>query len=385
MRIAQIAPLYESVPPSLYGGTERVVYHLTEALVDLGHDVTLFASGDSRTSAKLVRARDTALRLDPDLSWDLPAHFTMLAEVREQADRFDVLHFHTDCLHMPVFRDMAHRTITTLHGRLDIKDLPPFLARFRQFPLVSISDNQRRPVAFANFVDTVHHGYPNDLYRFEPNPDGNYLAFLGRIAPEKGPDRAIEIARRAGLRLKIAAKVDRVDEAYFRDRIAPLLNDPLVEFVGEISDAEKSDFLGNARALVFPIDWPEPFGLVMIEAMACGTPVIASPHGSVPEIVEHGVTGLVAQDMDEAVEAVRQVGRLDRRRIREVFESRFSVDAMARSYVRLYEQIMAADEREVATAQLPEVASIGRHPNGSGPIVVPGHVPEQHEPPHPLV
>src|SRR5690606_34309554 len=368
----------------LYGGTERVVHHLTESLIDLGHDVTLFASGDSRTSARLVPARDHALRLDSELSWDLPAHLAMLEEVREQADRFDVLHFHTDCLHMPLFRDMAHRTITTLHGRQDIKDVPPFLARFRQFPLVSISNDQRRPVAFANFIDTVYHGLPEDLYRFEPNPEGNYLAFLGRIAPEKGPDRAIEIARRAGLRLKIAAKVDRADEAYFRERIEPLLNDPLVEFVGEISDADKSDFLGNALALVFPIDWPEPFGLVMIEAMACGTPVIASPRGSVPEIVEHGVTGLIARDIEEAAMAVREVGQLDRHRIREVFEARFSARAMARSYLRLYEQIVAADERQVATVKLPRAASIGGHANGSSPIIVPDSVAERQQPTGPL-
>jgi len=385
MRIAQIAPLYESVPPRLYGGTERVVSHLTEALVRLGHDVTLFASGDSRTSAKLVAAREQALRLDPDLSWDLPAHFAMLEEVREQADQFDVLHFHTDCLHMPLFRDIAHRTITTFHGRLDIKDLQPFLARFRQFPLVSISNDQRRPVAFANFVDTVHHGLPEDLCRFRPNPDGSYVAFLGRIAPEKGPDRAIAIARKAGLRLKIAAKVDRADEAYFRERIEPLLRDPLVEFVGEISDAEKSDFLGNALALLFPIDWPEPFGLVMIEAIACGTPVIAWPRGSVPEIVEHGVTGLIARDIDEAAVAVRQVGQLDRRRIRQVFETRFSVGAMARSYLRLYEQIRSADEREVATVSLPDAASIEAGPDGDAPILLPDHVSNRQEPTHPLV
>ena len=294
MRIAQIAPLYESVPPRLYGGTERVVSGLTDALVRLGHDVTLFASGDSRTTARLVPARDRALRLDPDITLDVPAHLTMLEDVRRRADDFDVLHFHIDCMQMPLFRDVAHKTVTTLHGRLDLKDLPPFYARYRHFPLVSISDHQRRPLA-ANFVATVHHGVPREVYPFTAEPEGGYVAFLGRISPEKRVDRAIAIAKRAGVRLKIAAKVDRADAEYFRERIEPLLDDPLVEYIGEIGDEAKPAFLGNARALLFPIDWPEPFGLVMIEAMACGTPVIAWPCGSVPEVIDDGVTGFLTE------------------------------------------------------------------------------------------
>lgn len=357
MRIAQIAPLYEAVPPPLYGGTERVVSHLADALVRLGHDVTLFASGDSRTKARLVPVRDRALRLDPDLSWDLPAHIAMLEAVHEQAHRFDVLHFHTDCLQMPLFRDIAQRTVTTLHGRLDIRDLQPFFACYRRFPLVSISDHQRRPLASANFVATVHHGLPRNLYPFTAEPEGGYLAFLGRTAPEKRVDRAIAIAKRAGSKLKIAAKVDRADRAHFGERIAPLLDDPLVEFVGEIGEADKPAFLGNAGALLFPIDWPEPFGLVMIEAMACGTPVIAWPCGAVPEVIDHGVTGFIVDDIDRAAAAVPEAARLDRRRIRRVFEERFSAEAMARAYVRIYERLSARDRPQAAAPRSPAVAT----------------------------
>ncbi|MFP4126124.1 MAG: glycosyltransferase family 4 protein [Alphaproteobacteria bacterium] len=348
MRIAQIAPLYESVPPRLYGGTERVVAHLADALTDLGHDVTLFASGDSRSRAKLVPAREQALRLDPEGACDLPAHLAMLEEVLAHADDFDVLHFHTDCMQMPVFRHMATRTVTTLHGRLDLKDLAPFYARFMSFPLVSISDHQREPLRFANFVGTVHHGLPADLLTFTAEPAGGYLAFLGRISPEKRPDRAIEIATRAGLPLKIAAKIDRADEAYFRESIAPLLTHPLVDFIGEIGDADKAAFLGGARALLFPIDWPEPFGLVMIEAMACGTPVVAFRCGSVPEVVDDGVTGFIVDDVDGAIQAVRQLDELDRRRVRATFEVRFSAEAMAHSYLRLYERLLAEHEKSLS-------------------------------------
>jgi len=354
MRIAQVAPLYEAVPPRLYGGTERVVAHLADALTELGHDVTLFASGDSRSLARLAPVRQRALRLDPERSWDLPAHLAMLEEVRSRAHQFDILHFHTDCVQMPLFRDMAERTVTTLHGRLDIKDLQAFMARFRHFPLVSISDHQRRPLSFANFVGTVHHGLPTDLYPFQPAPAGDYLAFLGRISPEKRPDRAIEIARRAGMKLKIAAKVDKADAAYFHEQIEPLLADPLVEFVGEIGDGEKAAFLGNALALLFPIDWPEPFGLVMIEAMACGTPVVAWNRGSVPEIVEHGVTGFIVDDLHEAATAVQQVTSLERSRVRAVFEDRFSATAMARAYVRIYHELAAVDARKVMPVRLPD-------------------------------
>ncbi|MFC7301922.1 glycosyltransferase family 4 protein [Cognatiluteimonas weifangensis] len=336
MRIAQIAPLYEAVPPLLYGGTERIVAHLTDALVDRGHEVTLFATAEARTRARLVAVRDRAIRLDPaPLKSDLAAHLAMLHEVYRRRHEFDVLHFHVDLLHFPLFDDCAERTLTTLHGRLDLQDLASAYLRWPHFPLVSISDHQRRPLRFANWRGTVYHGLPDDLYRFSP-AGGDYLAFLGRISPEKRPDRAIAIARAAGLPLKIAAKVDAADRAYFHDKIAPLLDDPLVEFVGEIGDTDKSRFLGGARALLFPIDWPEPFGLVMIEAMACGTPVVAWRCGSVPEVVDDGVTGRVVDSHAAAVAAVAEVAGYDRRRIRAVFERRFSAAAMARGYEALY-------------------------------------------------
>jgi glycosyltransferase involved in cell wall biosynthesis len=361
MRIAQIAPLYESVPPSLYGGTERVVASLADALVDLGHDVTLFASGDSRTSARLVATRERALRLDPAGACDLPAHLVMFEDVLARADAFDLLHFHTDCIQMPVFRHLAARTVTTLHGRLDLVDLAPFYARFPEFPLVSISNHQRGPLACANFVGTVHHGLPAANLPFTAAPAGEYVAFLGRISPEKRPDRAIAIAKRAGVALKIAAKVDKADAAYFRERIAPLLDHPLVEFIGEIGDADKPAFLGNAKALLFPIDWPEPFGLVMIEAMACGTPVVAFDCGSVPEVVDHGTTGFIVRDLDEAVAAVGRLDDLDRPTIRRVFEARFSAEAMARAYVRIYERLAA--ERARSVIRVPRDAEVERDPS----------------------
>jgi glycosyltransferase involved in cell wall biosynthesis len=336
MRIAQVTPLYEAVPPRLYGGTERVVAHLTEALVQLGHEVTLFASADAHTRAQLVPVRDQAIRLDPaPLKSDMAAHLTQVAEVRRRADEFDVIHFHTDMLHFPFFEDLAHKTLTTTHGRLDLKDLPQVYQRWRQFPLASISDSQRRPLPFANWAGTVHHGMPAGLYRFHPQSQG-YLAFLGRISPEKGPDRAISIAKRLGRKLKIAAKVDQADRAYFEDVVEPLLDHPLVEFVGEIGDAEKSTFLGGADALLFPIDWPEPFGLVMIEAMACGTPVIAFECGSVPEIIEPGLTGFIVRDEAQAVAVFDRVRSLDRAAIRRRFEKRFSSIAMAERYLALY-------------------------------------------------
>jgi glycosyltransferase involved in cell wall biosynthesis len=337
MKIAQVAPLYEAVPPRLYGGTERVVAHLTDALVALGHEVTLFASAEARTRGRLAPVRDQAIRLDPaPLKSDLAAHLAQLAEVRRRADEFDVIHFHTDLLHFPLFADMAEKTVTTLHGRLDLKDLPDAYRCFPAFPLVSISDDQRKPLPFANWIATVHHGFPPELYTFHPRGEG-YLAFLGRISPEKRPDRAIEIARRAGKRLKIAAKVDAADRAYFQERIEPMIREePLVEFIGEIGDAEKSAFLGGAEALLFPIDWPEPFGLVMIEAMACGTPVIAWNCGSVPEVVEPGLTGYIVDSLDEAAAAVGRIGALRRSAVRARFEARFSALAMARRYLDLY-------------------------------------------------
>ena len=338
MKIAQVAPLYEAVPPRLYGGTERVVAHLTDALVELGHEVTLFASGEAQTKARLVPVRDQAIRLDPALlKSDLAAHLTQLAEVRRRADQFDVIHFHTDMMHFPFFDGMAAKTLTTLHGRLDLKDLAGVYQRWGRFPLVSISDDQRRPLPWANWAATVHHGMAADLYRYQPKSEG-YLAFLGRISPEKRPDRAIAIAKRLGKRLKIAAKVDAADQTYFEEKIEPLLHDPLIEFIGEIGDHQKSDFLGGADALLFPIDWPEPFGLVMIEAMACGTPVVAYACGSVPEVIEEGLTGFIVADEDQAVDAVRRLPGLDREAIRRRFEERFSATAMARRYLAIYDR-----------------------------------------------
>ncbi|HEX5379464.1 MAG TPA: glycosyltransferase family 4 protein [Phenylobacterium sp.] len=352
MRIAQVPPLYEAVPPRFYGGTERVVAHLTDALVELGHEVTLFASADARTKARLVPVRDEAIRLDPAaLKSDLAAHITQLAEVRRRADQFDVIHFHTDMIHFPFFEDMAEKTITTLHGRLDLKDLPGVYARWPQFPLVSISDDQRGPLKTScNWAGTVHHGMTAGIYDFSPRSQG-YLAFLGRISPEKRPDRAIAIAKRLGQRLKIAAKIDAADARYYQEEIEPLIRDePLVEFVGEIGDDEKSAFLGGADALLFPIDWPEPFGLVMIEAMACGTPVVAYACGSVPEVIEDGLTGFIVENDDQAVDAVRRIGRLDRAKVRRRFETRFSAIAMARRYLDLYSCANVSVDRDILIA-----------------------------------
>ena len=352
MRIAQVPPLYEAVPPRFYGGTERVVAHLTDALADLGHQVTLFASAEAQTNAQLVKVRDQAIRLDPvQLKSDLAAHMSMLWDVRRRAHEFDLIHFHTDMLHFPFFEDVAGKTLTTLHGRLDLKDLPGVYWRWQQFPLVSISDAQRQPLAFANWAGTVHHGMQADLYAPRYGP-GDYLAFLGRISPEKRPDRAIALARRSGLPLKIAAKVDAADLRYFQEKIEPLLiGQKLVEFVGEIGDDEKSDFLGGARALLFPIDWPEPFGLVMIEAMACGTPVIAYGCGSVPEVIDDGVTGFIVANDDEAIDAISRIPNLNRRGVRRRFDERFSSVAMARRYLDLYARLVGArPERGVALA-----------------------------------
>ncbi len=341
MKIAQVAPLYEAVPPRLYGGTERVVAHLSDALVDLGHDVTLFSSADARTKARLIPVRDQAIRLDPaPLKSDLAAHLTMLSEVRKRRDDFDLIHFHVDMVHFPMFEAMAARTLTTLHGRLDLKDLPEVYRAWPKFPLVSISDAQRQFLPFANWAGTVYHGMPESLYVFHPQPRG-YLAFLGRMSPEKGPERAIAIAKKVGIPLKMAAKVDAADRAYFDAEIRPLLNDPLIEFIGEIGDADKSDFLGGAEALLFPIEWPEPFGLVMIEAMGCGTPVIGYNHGSAPEVIDDGVTGYVVENEDEAVRVVAAARRLDRREVRRRFDRRFSATAMARGYLDLYADRLA--------------------------------------------
>lgn len=340
MKIAQIAPLAESCPPKLYGGTERIVSYLTEELVRLGHDVTLFASGDSVTSSKLVPCSTMALRLDPTVRDMVPYHVMMLDEVANRLDDFDVLHFHIDHLHYPMMRPYADRTLTTLHGRLDLPDLKPFYSAFPELPLVSISDAQRRPMPPVNWLDTVLHGLPENLLPFSECGSDGYLAFLGRISPEKGPEKAIEIAAKTGMRLKMAAKVDAADEKYWRDIIAPLVAaHPNVEFVGEINEHQKADFLGNARALLFPICWPEPFGLVMIEAMACGTPVIAFDHGSVPEVIDDGITGFIVRSVTEAVAALKQVDRLDRIRIRRQFEQRFTAERMAQDYLAAYRRL----------------------------------------------
>ncbi|OAG28670.1 glycosyltransferase family 4 protein [Thermodesulfatator autotrophicus] len=349
MRIAQVAPLYESVPPKLYGGTERVVHYLTEELVKMGHEVTLFASKDSQTSAKLVPCAERSLRLDHTVKDPLAHHVIMLEKVAQNAQQFDIIHFHIDYLHFPLMRRLGVPHVTTLHGRLDIPDLEPLYREFSDAPVVSISNAQRKPLPRARWVATVYHGLPENLYRFRNKP-GKYLAFLGRISPEKRPDRAIKIAERAGMKLLIAAKVDRADRAYYESVIKPLLKSPWVEFIGEINDREKDEFLGNAYALLFPIDWPEPFGLVMIEANACGTPVIAWRCGSVPEIIEHGVNGLIVENLEEAVEAVEKVSQISRKKCREVFEKRFTSKVMAKNYLAVYENVLEQEKRFLKAA-----------------------------------
>ena len=347
MRIAQVSPLYESVPPRLYGGTERVVSWLTEELVHRGHEVTLFASGDSLTNARLVPVCPQALRLDPEC-WDPLAHHVRLVEqVLQRKDDFDIVHFHIDYLHFSVSRREDLPQLTTLHGRLDIPDLVPLFREFSEMPLVSISDAQRRPLPWINWQGTVHHGMPEDL--FSPHFDsGNYLAFLGRVSPEKGVDEAIEIAKRAGIPLRIAAKVDRIDKSYFESHIKPLLDHKFIEFVGEISDLEKNGFLGSAAALLFPIHWSEPFGIVLIEAMACGLPVIAYPRGSVPEIIEDGLSGFLVHNVEEAARAVKDLSAIDRRKCRRAFEDRFSAKRMAQDYLTIYDRIIKREPESIA-------------------------------------
>ena len=338
MRIAQISPLFEAVPPKLYGGTERVVYSLTEELVAMGHDVTLFASGDSITSAKLAPMRDQALRLDPTVVDWIAIYMRMMELIYRRADEFDVLHFHTDYFPLSLFSRQRTPFLTTLHGRLDIPEFKDVYELF-DAPFVSISDSQRRPIPRLNWIRTVHHGMPANLLTPQ-SVEQDYLAFLGRISPEKGVDKAIRIAGAAGMRLKIAAKVDNADKKYYQNEIKPLIDaSPWVEFIGEINDSQKPAFLSGAHALLFPIDWPEPFGIVMIEAFACGTPVISYSGGSVGEVMQHGVTGFVVSDQQEAIEAAEQVHRIDRRRCREVFEQRFTSHAMARRYLEVYEQL----------------------------------------------
>jgi glycosyltransferase involved in cell wall biosynthesis len=355
VRIAQISPLYESVPPQLYGGTERVVHFLTEELVRQGHEVTLFASGDSVTEAELVAICPRSLRLDPESVDAMAHHLFMLEQVFRRADDFDVLHFHIDYLHFPLSRRSGKANVTTLHGRLNIADLVPLYREYADMPLVSISDAQREPLPHARWLATVYHGLPADSFTLQPTP-GRYLAFLGRISPEKRVDRAVEIARRAGLPLRVAAKIDETDRSYFEREIAPLFELPFVEYIGEIGEAEKQAFLGGARALLFPIDWNEPFGLVMIEAMACGTPVIAWPGGSVAEVMDHGVTGFIVEEIDEAVEATRAVGTLDRRVCRDVFDQRFTARRMARDYVTVYERLISDNAVPPQTRQSARVA-----------------------------
>ncbi|HVR84113.1 MAG TPA: glycosyltransferase family 4 protein [Planctomycetota bacterium] len=341
MRIAQVAPLYESVPPQFYGGTERIISYLTEELVRRGHEVTLFASGDSRTAARLRPACERSLRLDPECQDSVAHHLLMLEQVAREASDFDLVHYHVDYLHFPMTRRIPQRHLTTLHGRLDIPDLVPLYREFRDVPLVSISDAQREPLRWANWQGTIYHGLPEDLYPFQEQP-GSYLAFLGRISPEKGCHQAIDIALQSGMPIKIAAKIGGpADRDYFEAMVRPLLSQPGVEFLGEISDREKASFLGGARALLFPISWPEPFGLVMIEALACGTPVLAFPCGSVPEILEPGVTAEIGRTIPDLVSAVGRLDEIDRAQCRQSFERRFSSARMREDYEQLYERVMS--------------------------------------------
>ena len=352
MKIAQVAPLYESVPPKAYGGTERVVSYLTEELVRRGQEVSLFASGDSVTAANLIPGCERSLRLSKTID-PLAPHFLMLEQVFKRARDFDIIHFHIDYLHFPLSRRSGSPQVTTLHGRLDLPVLPPLYREFGDMPVVSISDAQRTPLPSAHWVGTINHGLPEDLFTFRAQAE-DYLVFLGRISPEKRVDRAIEIAQGAGRRLKIAAKVDKVDRRYFNKVIKPLLDHPLIEYLGEVGQREKNELLGGAAGLLFPIDWPEPFGLVMIEALACGTPVLAFRCGSVPEVISDGVTGFIVQDIEQAVPLIEKLVRLDRRRCREEFEGRFTARRMGDDYMTLYGQLIAEKERSIARIAAPE-------------------------------
>jgi glycosyltransferase involved in cell wall biosynthesis len=347
MRIAQIAPLHEAVPPKFYGGTERVVSYLTDALVDLGHEVTLFASGDSQTKATLDAAWPKALRLDPSIRDANAPHAVLLENVRRRAHEFDVLHFHLDYMPFSLFSQMNTPFVTTLHGRLDLPELQPVFNTFPNAPVVSISDSQRLPLQQAAWQNTIYHGLPENLLTPQLHKKPEYLAFLGRICPEKRADLAIKIAAQSGLPLKIAAKVDKVDQEYFKTTIEPLLSQAHVEFVGEINEQQKPEFLSGAKALLFPIDWSEPFGLVMIEAMACGTPVIAFNRGSVPEVIDHGVTGFICEDVQGAVGALQRLDELSRTEIRAQFERRFTARTMAQNYVDSYTSLLQAAKRPV--------------------------------------
>jgi glycosyltransferase involved in cell wall biosynthesis len=356
MKIAQVAPLYESVPPKLYGGTERVVSYLTEELVEMGHEVTLFASGDSETAARLIPACPSSLRLDKRCIDQLAHHYVLLEDVMERAEEFDIIHFHVDYLHFPLSRITGFPHVTTLHGRLDLPDLVPLYRKYREMPVVSISHGQRKPLCWANWVGNVYHGVPE---RLSPGDgSGKYLAFLGRICPEKRVDRAIQIALEVGMPLKIAAKVDRVDREYYEYKIKPLLANPNVEYIGEITEHQKAEFLGNAYAHLFPIDWPEPFGLAMIEAMACGTPTIAFNCGSVPEVITHGVSGLIVNNMLEAVSAVAEASTLSRAACRREFETRFTACRMAQDYVKLYEAMLSAKSLSTETREIDSLLTL---------------------------
>ena len=342
LRIAQLAPLFESVPPKLYGGTERIVAYLAEELVRRGHEVTLFAAGDSTANVPLEPGSPQSLRLSGLDHLGPVFHLPMLSEVYENANRFDVIHSHIDCLSFPLARTVQVPTVSTMHGRLDLKEVLPIYRSYSDMPVVSISNDQRHPLPEMNWVRTIYHGLPRNLLNFSSG-SGKYLAFLGRICPEKRPDLAIEVARRSGVPLKIAAKVDRLDREYFDNVIKPMLSTPGVEFIGEINERQKQEFLGNALALLFPIDWPEPFGLVMIEALACGTPVIARPCGSVPEILQDGVTGFIGSSLEELVSAVENLGAISRQRCRDEFETRFTAEVMAANYERVYDELAGAD------------------------------------------
>ena len=337
MKIAQVSPLYESVPPKMYGGTERVVHFLTEELVRQGHEVTLFASKDSVTTAKLVSCCERALRLDTGCLDQLAPHVLQLEMVQQMIDEFDIIHYHIDHIHFPLVRRAETPSLTTIHGRMDIPEYKNLYKEFDDIPLASISHSQRRPLPNARWIGNVYHGLPEDLYHFREN-EGKYLAFLGRISPEKGIDRAIGIAKQAGIPLKVAAKVGKADEDYYQKEIKPLMQDPLIEFIGEIGEHEKNDFLGNAIATLFPINWPEPFGLVMTESMACGTPVIAYANGSVNEIIDDGKSGYIIESQEEALKAIRQLHKIDRKECRKTFERRFSVKRMTEDYISIYEQ-----------------------------------------------
>jgi glycosyltransferase involved in cell wall biosynthesis len=370
MRIAQVSPLFESVPPKLYGGTERVVAFLTEALVDLGHDVTLFASADSVTRATLVPCAPRALRLDGDCRDPLARHMAMLEQVFDRAADFDVLHLHLDYLSFPQARHCGVPNVATMHNRLDVPDLQPLFRTFAGVPVVSISHAQKAPLPFANWRGTVYHGLPLDLLPFRPKA-APYLAFLGRLSPEKRVDRAVEISQRLGIHLKVAAKIDGKDRDYYERQLKPMFAAAGVEFLGEISEREKAEFLGDASALLFPVDWPEPFGLVMIEAMACGTPVVAFRCGAVPEVMRDGVSGYVVDTLDDAVEATARALELPRQGCRAYFEARFSSARMAGDYLAVYEALVSSAERpwHPRLGLVPAEANAAADPSSAEPLL----------------